>query len=265
MITVLDILKVLEKTAPISLAESYDNPGFLVGRGKREVKKVIVALDITSEVIREAVEKRAELIVSHHPIIFGERKTVTDCDITGRCVVEMLENGLSAICMHTNLDFASGGVNDVLAELFGIKNPLPIEPKEDGITGGGRYGELACETTMQKLIPEICKKLSCRGLRYYDSGRGVKKIAVGGGSCGEYIQVAERLGCDTVITSDIKHSQFLQARELSMNVVDAGHFATENVICPRLRDVISEHFPGISVSIAESNTDTASYFTSFER
>ncbi len=265
MTTILDVLKVLDAAAPLRLAMDFDNPGFLVGRGKREVTKIIVALDITADVIKEAKEKGAELIVSHHPVIFGERKTVTDCDVTGSIVVNLIENGISAICMHTNLDSARGGVNDVLAQMFGIKNAVPVEPVDDGSVGCGRYGELECETTMPALLSEICKKLSCEGVRYYDAGRKVKKVVVGGGACGEYIKLAKKLGCDTVITADIKHNQFLDARELSINAVDAGHFATENIICPRLCEIIKESFPDMCVNIAEINTDTARYFTIFER
>ena len=265
MTTVLDILKTLEAAAPLSLAADFDNPGFLVGRGGSEVSKVLVALDITGAVIDEAIAKGAELIVSHHPVIFGSISSVTDCDVTGRLVSRMIENGISAICMHTNLDFARGGVNDILAELLELSDVSPVEPMEDGMVGGGRIGTLPNEKKLSEFLPEICGKLSCQGVRYYDAARPVRKVAVGGGSCGEYVKLAVKLGCDTLVTSDIKHNQFLDARELSINVIDAGHFETENIVCPRICEIIRADFPELSVEVAEKNLAPASYFTVFER
>lgn len=265
MTTVLDILKTLEAAAPLRLAADFDNPGFLVGRGGSEVSKVLVALDITSAVIDEAIKKGAELIVSHHPVIFGSLSSVTDCDATGKLVSKMIKNGISAICMHTNLDFARGGVNDILAELFELSDVSPLDPIEDGSVGCGRVGTLKEEKKLSDFLPEICKKLSSGGLRYYDALRPVKNVAFGGGSCGDYVKHAAKLGCDTFVTADIKHNQFLDARELSLNLIDAGHFETENIVCPRICEIIKADFKELSVEIAEANLAAASYFTVFER
>lgn len=265
MITVNDVLKMLFDFAPKSLALSYDNPGFLVGRGEREVKKVLVALDITSAVIREAKEKGAELIVSHHPVIFNAEKSITDETVTGSIVLSLAEAGIAAICMHTNLDSARGGVNDILADIFEIENAKPIEPVEDGSVGLGRYGEIKREMELSEFLQIVCEKLPCEGVRFHNAGRKVKKLAVGGGSCGDYITVAKSLGCDTIVTADIKHNQFLDARELSINAIDAGHFATENIVCDKICKIIRERFPSLSVSVAESNTDATNYFKISER
>jgi len=260
MITVNDILKELFAFAPKELAEDYDNPGFLVGRGGSEVKKVIVALDITGDVVREAKEKGAELIVAHHPIIFNATKSVTDESVTGELVLRLAESGIAAICMHTNLDSAKDGVNDILASLLGLENGLPLDPCGDGTVGLGRYGDCRTEMKLAEFLPLVCEKLSAEGLRYHDAGKSVRRLAVGGGSCGDYIAEAARLGCDTIVTADIKHNQFLEARELSINAIDAGHFETENIVCEKLLEVIRGKFPKLSVSIAESNTASASYF-----
>jgi len=261
MTKVIDVLNALEKYAPCRLAESYDNVGFIVGKRDNEVKRVIVALDITSAVIDEAVREGAELIVSHHPIIFGSRKSVTDCDVIGALLIKLIENGISAICMHTNLDSAIGGVNDVFAEKLGIKVSGVVEPKEDGTVGGGRYGELDEECSLSEFLPRVCKVLSARGVKYYDAERKVKRVAVGGGSCGDYITIAASLGCDTLVTADIKHNQFLESRELGVNAIDAGHFATEDIVCPRICEIIKKECPGLSVAIAESDIDYTKFFT----
>lgn len=265
MTTVNDILKVLFDFAPKSLALSYDNPGFLVGRGEREVKKVLVALDITGAVIREAKETGAELIVSHHPVIFNGEKSITDETVTGGIVLSLAEANIAAICMHTNLDCAHGGVNDILADLFGIEDAKPLDPIEDGTVGIGRYGEIKSETELSEFVTLVCKKLSCEGVRFHDAEKKVKKLAVGGGSCGDYIVEAARLGCDTIVTADIKHNQFLDARELSINAIDAGHFATENIVCEKICEIIRENFPSLSVEIARNNIDATSYFKTSER
>lgn len=261
MIKVADIFTALEKAAPISLAADFDNPGFLVGHSAQEVTKVLVALDITSDVIDEAKECGANLIVAHHPIIFTPRKSITDGDGIGAILLKLIENNIAAICMHTNLDAARGGVNDVFAEVIGIKDIRPVEPLEDGSVGLGRYGELSEEMPMPEFLSHVCKKLETKGVRYYDAKVPVRKVILGGGACGEYVEYARKLGCDTVVTADIKHDKMLLALELSVNVIDGGHFATENIVCPRICEIIKERFPELSVSVAENNVDAVSYFT----
>ncbi len=261
MTKVIDVLNVLEAAAPSFLAASYDNVGFIVGHRDREVKKIVVALDITGAVIDEAVEAGAELIVSHHPIIFGARSTVTDCDVTGSLLLKLIENGISAICMHTNLDSAAGGVNDVLASALGIHDTKPVEPQEDGTVGGGRFGKLEKCEELSDFLQKVCTALNTRGVKYHDAGKPVLRVAVGGGACGDYIKAAYLLGCDTVVTADIKHNHFLEAKELGMNAIDAGHFATEDVVCPRLCEMISEKYPEVSVKIADADIDCTQFFT----
>lgn len=261
MTKVIDILNVLEEAAPCRLAESYDNVGFIVGKKNNEVTKLIVALDITGAVIDEAAREGAELIVSHHPIIFGSRKSVTDCDVVGSLLLRLIENGISAICMHTNLDCAEGGVNDVFAACLDISVEGVVEPKEDGNVGGGRFGALREEISLSEFLPRVCAALKTGGVKYHDAKRPVKKIAVGGGSCGDYVALAAELGCDTVVTADIKHSEFLEAKELGINAIDAGHFATEDIVCPRICEIISEKHPALTVKIADADADCTQFFT----
>lgn len=262
MPTINDVFEMLCKKAPISLAEDYDNSGFLVGRGSREVKKIIVSLDITSAVIDEAKREGAQLIVSHHPVIFNERKNVCDGDVTGDIVLSLIENNIGAICMHTNLDSAYGGVNDVLAGRLGLSDTVPVvQVGKDRREGLGRCGDLSEKKTLPEFLENICKTLCVNGVKYHDAGCPVFRVAVGGGACGEFVSLAPKLGFDTLVTADIKHNYFIEARELGINVIDAGHFATENVICPTLCDMLAEAFPTLSVAVAESNTDCTEFFT----
>ena len=262
MPTVNEILDALLKVAPLSLAEGFDNPGFLVGRGGREVKKVLVALDITSDVVREAAEIGAELIVSHHPVIFTPRTNVCDGDVMGNIILSMIENNIAAICMHTNLDSARGGVNDILAEALGLSDTEVIEPKsEDPKAGLGRCGNLEQETKLCDFMDKVCKTLSVSGVKYHDAARSVHRVCVGGGACGDFVSYAKAFGFDTIVTSDIKHNYFLEAQELGINAVDAGHFATENIVCPKIEEIIKSSFPSLSVSQAKANVDCTDFFT----
>lgn len=261
MTNVNDIFNTLEAAAPCRLAEEYDNPGFLVGRKNAGVSKVLVALDITEKVVREAVETGAELIVSHHPVIFGSRKKVTDEDVCGSVLLSLIENRIAAICMHTNLDSAKGGVNDVLAEKLGVKNPSVLASGKEENTGIGRFGELLQEKTLDAFLVDVCHALDTSGVRYHNAGKAVKKVAVGGGSCGDFIPLAVSLGCDTIVTADIKHNEFLDAAALGINAIDAGHFATEDIICPRICEIISAKHTELDVMIAQADCDCTKFFT----
>ncbi|MBQ8004680.1 MAG: Nif3-like dinuclear metal center hexameric protein [Oscillospiraceae bacterium] len=261
MIKVSDIFNTLEVAAPCRLAEEYDNPGFLVGRKNAEVTKVLVALDITEKIVAEAVETGAELIVAHHTVIFRSRKCVTDEDVCGSVLLALIENKISAICMHTNLDSAEGGVNDVLAEKLGVKNTRVLAPGKEENTGIGRWGELPEKMPLSDFLAVVCRVLDTSGVRYHDAGKTVKKVAVGGGSCGDFIPLAVTLGCDTIVTADIKHNEFLDAAALGINAIDAGHFATENIICPRICEIISEKHPGLDIRIADADRSCTKFFT----
>ncbi len=261
MTKVSDIFNTLEAIAPCRLAEEYDNPGFLVGRKSAEVTKILVALDITEAVVREAVKAGAELIVSHHPVIFRSRKAVTDEDVCGSVLLSLIENKISTICMHTNLDSAEGGVNDVLAQKLGIKSVGVLSPRDGENVGLGRWGEIDAGTELSDFLSVVCRELKVSGVKYHDAGKTVKKVAVGGGSCGDFIPVAASLGCDTIVTADIKHNEFLDAAALGINAIDAGHFATEDIICPEICRIISERHPETAVKIAEADIDCTKFFT----
>lgn len=245
MTTVNDIYSFLCGIAPLELQMGFDNAGFLVGHRDAEVKKVLLSLDITGEVIKEAEELGAELIVSHHPVIFHPLRSVT-ADGEGALVMRLVEKRLAAICMHTNLDIAEGGVNDVLIEKLGARCEGALD--EDGC---GRVGELPQEMTMPVFL-DFCKKtLGVNTLRYVDAGRPVRHLAVMGGAGGDAMRDALKKGCDTYVTADVKYHQFLDAAELGLNLIDADHFCTENPIIPVLADQLREAFPDIAFHISQ--------------
>ncbi len=262
MTTVGGVFTFLQEKAPFELQESFDNAGFLVGREEASVSKILVALDITEQVVQEAVEQGAQLIVAHHPIIFGGVKSVTDQTSTGRVLLSLVENGIAAICAHTNLDAAEGGVNDALALRLGLTDIGQL--KQEGVDEQGRpYGigrvGIVPEQPLYDFALAVKRLLGANGIRLVDGGKPVRMVAVGGGACADFMNDALAQGCDTFVTSDVKYHQFLEAKALGLNLVDAGHFPTEAVVCPVLRNWLSKRFPQVSVSISQKHVEVFSY------
>ncbi len=242
--TVQTILDYLWTLAPIEYKEDFDNVGFLVGRGNAEVTRLLVSLDATEAVAAEAEALGCQLVLSHHPIIFHAPKHVTDADPHTRTLLSYLERGLAVISMHTNLDCAPGGVNDVLARRIGLHN---VEVLEDGETAGLiRVGETE-ETSLPAFAASLKERLSCPGLRYAEGGRPVRRVAVGGGACGDFIDRVAAAGCDTFVTADLKYHQFQDAAVLGLNLIDAGHFETEDPVCDMLCQRLRERFPELEL------------------
>lgn len=262
MPSVKDVLQAIEVVAPLSYKMDFDNVGLLAGDPSAAVTKVLLSLDVTREVVSEAARIGAELIVSHHPVLFDIKSIRADSPSSGK-IYDLLRNGISAICMHTNLDRAVGGVNDILAEAVGLTDIEPLEragEDERGVYGIGRVGSLRRAMSMSEYLPVIKSALKTKGLRYYDAGRPIYRVAVGGGSCGNYLDMAVELGCDTYLTADIKYDVFLEARELGINLIDGDHFCTENVVLPILYQLISNAFPELAVCYSSVHCQTADFY-----
>lgn len=242
MPTVSEIEAALFEIAPRACAMDWDNVGLLAGKPEQEVCKTLVSLDITEDVIEEAGRWGADLIVAHHPVIFNGQKTVTDRDVVGRRILRLVEGNISAICMHTNLDIAGGGVNDTLAAWLGLQDFYCLEE-----TGVLRVGTLDAPAALRDFAAHVCKALACNGVRYADAGRPVFRVAVGGGACGEFEDAAIRAGCDTFVTSDLGYHQFLDAKENGINLIDAGHFPTEDPVCHELIGFLQARFPSLQI------------------
>lgn len=262
MTTVWDAFLFLQEIAPFELQESFDNAGFLVGREDAEVTKILVALDITEEVVQEAVELEAQLIVSHHPVIFTGAKSVTNQTPVGRILLSLIEHRIAAICAHTNLDAVAGGVNDALAQRIGLSRVCQL--KQAGVDGQGRpYGigrvGYVPQQSLRDFSITVKNLLGSNGIRLTDCGKPVHKVAVGGGACAEMMEDVLALGCDTFVTSDVKYNGFLDAKAEGLNLIDAGHFPTENVIIPVLRDWLVQRFPAVHTMISQRHCEVFSY------
>lgn len=265
MPTIKAIYDFLNTKAPFSLQEDWDNSGFLVGDPNTEVTKVLTALDITDEVIAEAAAWGAELIVSHHPVIFRpvRQATTGEADLTGRKVWNLARHGISAICCHTDLDVIEGGVNTVLAQKLGLEEIEQLEQtgtdREGRPCGIGRIGSLPQPMETQAFLRLVRSALAPNGIRYTDSGRPIRRVAVGGGACGDMVMTAWKAGCDAFVTSDVKYNQFLDAKELGMTLVDAGHFPTENPVIPVVAQWLRGAFPQVRVRISQRHREVISY------
>ena len=237
-IKVIDIYNYIDSIAPFSTAMDFDNVGLLVGDINKPVNKILVSLDITDGAVEEAKKIGAELIVSHHPVIFNPIKTV----LSDSVVYSLCKNCISAICAHTNLDAASGGVNDILCEIADLKN-VEIWPPENI----GRIGYT--NTDINSFAKSVANTLGISSVNIVDCGKRVKKVAVMSGSGGGDIDNAIAVGADTLLTGEMKHSQYVSAKNKGLNVVVAGHFDTEYIVVPPLAKRISFQFPSLEVSV----------------
>lgn len=263
MTTVRDVLQYVETLAPAYMKESWDNVGLLCGSKNQTVTKILVALDPFEGVCREAKEIGAELIVTHHPLIFMPAKNVTDETSVGRSIMFLCRHGISAINAHTNLDCTPGGVNDILAATLGLSDVQVINPS--GVDAGGRpWGLMRCgsleEQPLDTFLERVKSALGCAGLRYADGGKSVHKVAVGGGACAGGLMEAFDAGCDTFVTADVKYNQFWDARDMGMNLIDAGHFYTENPVVAVLAEKLQAAFPDVEVKISETHADCMKFY-----
>lgn len=264
MARVEDIVRFLDEKAPFSYQMDFDNTGFLLGRAQASVSRVLVALDASEAVIDEAIAAGVQLIVTHHPLIWSKCSAVTDRDLTGRKLLRLIEARIAVISAHTNLDAIEGGVNSVLANALGLENPIPLH--EDGIDargvpyGIGRVGNrMTGETNLLAFVAEVKTALHLDGCRMMDAGVPVRRVAVGGGACGAMLADVLRQGCDTFVTAELKHDVYLEAKACGVNLIDAGHYATEALVCPVLKRWLQEAFPNISVWRATCEQEVFSY------
>ena len=238
MIRVADVVEAMNRFAPVELAESWDNVGLLVGNSSRDVSKIIVMLDLDENGLKEAIDVGADMIITHHPFIMSKLSNITDPVILG-----LIENKISVCSMHTNLDCADGGVNQVLAETLGLED-IESVMLGDFIARGGVVGK----TSFGVFMTQVKRALSIDNLRYVgDKERYIEKVCLVGGSGGDFIEEARAKGFDTVVTADVKYHQAQLAEKLGICVIDAGHFETENPVIYKVARYLREVFDDVEV------------------
>lgn len=247
--TVFDFYRCLDELAPFSTQLSWDNSGLLVGDFAQQVHTCVLALDVTEEVIRFAKKHGAQLIVTHHPVIFGSIRNVTAESLVWRLARE----NISVISAHTNLDLAEGGVNDALAAALRLQNVRPFE-NEDGL---GRIGELPGKMEPAAFAGYVRERLGLRSDIAFTKHDPVRTVAVIGGAGGDYLQAAALCGADAYLTGELRHHEWMAAQALPLSVYTAGHYATESVVLPVLLARFSRRFPETEILLCESTEVSA--------
>ena len=236
--TVNDIFEFLNGIAPVNTACDFDNAGILVGDPSADVSGAVVALDCTASAIKTAIKNNCELIITHHPVIFDPLKTV----LTGSTVFELIKSGISVISMHTNLDIAVSGVNDCLCRVLEFDN-FEKRPASDGYLLN--FAELDTPLSADELARHIKEKLG-GSVKFTDSGKNIKRVALCSGSGGGYAFDTAVSCCDALVTADVKHNIFIDTERLGISVFDAGHFNTEDAVTEPLKSLLSEKFKTVS-------------------
>ena len=238
MVYLKDILEKLEQLSPLSMAMDWDNSGFLVGDREAEIHRVLIAVDATKDVVEEAVEKRADLILTHHPMIFKPIKRVVKEDTVGEKIITLARHNISVVCMHTNFDVI--GMADEVADRLDLKNKEVLEVTfEDDISkeGLGRFGELPREMSLKELAELVKLKFRIPNVMMYgESDAIVEKVAICGGSGRSMIPYAIKNGCREFITGDIDYHSALDAMQDGLYLIDAGHFGIEKIFIPYMKD-----------------------------
>ncbi len=259
MVKVKEIYDYIDSFAPFATQMDFDNAGLLVGSMEAQTDRVLLALDVTGAVVREARRKKCRLVVTHHPLIFHPLRSVNPDHPTEGVVAGLVEGKIALISAHTNLDLAPGGVNDVLMGRLGAKTTGVLEPMADDL-GLGRVGELPQAMTPRAFAAMVKKALGTRAVRAVAGDRPVKKIAVCSGSGGDMVALAAKAGADAYVTADVKHHEFLEAAARGLTLLDAGHYATENLVMPELCQRLQEAFAGREVAFLLSAANKEPYF-----
>ena len=259
--TVNDILKCITEIAPLHWQEDYDNAGIQVGDLNTETRKALIALDVTEELVDEAVAKQCDLIISHHPLIFRGLKHLTLETYIERAVMKAVKHDIAILSMHTNLDNSYLGVSRVLAERLGLRNlrllcPNLLDPE---CCGAGMMGEFEAPMEEAAFLDLVADRIGSPCLRHSAlTGHPIKTVALCGGSGTPFMPDALKNHADAYLTADIKYHDFFAPDGILL--VDGGHFETEQFTKQLIKEIIQKKFPTFAAEIAETNTNAVHYF-----
>ena len=237
MVKIKEIYDYIDSFAPFSSAAGFDNSGLIIGSKNKEIEKLIVCLDVTSEIIDEAKRIGAGLIISHHPVIFNPIKRIEENAIPYKAI----ENGIAILSAHTNIDVCPVGTSALMCRLLGLENVEPID--EDGFL---LMGELSSEKNEDEFFC-LVKSAFETTVKAAPMKKNVKRVAVCAGSGGSFLDLAISKGADALVTGDVKHDKFISAVDRGVLLIDAGHEATEIVYISFLRELLEEQFPNIEI------------------
>ena len=243
MSTVFDLYSAIDQFAPFSLSMDFDNTGILVGDRHQPVSKVLLALDCTIDVVNYAKEIGAQLIITHHPVIFHPIKRVNEDSV----VYHLIRSQIAVISAHTNLDIAEGGVNDVLAQAIGLQNISGLELLDPAAQSYlGRIGTLSNPISASKFAALVKESLHALSVKFADAGNKIQKVALCSGSGADCLASALAAGADALLTSEVKQHEYLNAAAAGISIFDAGHFDTEDIVIETLKEKLAGIFPDIT-------------------
>ncbi|SFC63245.1 Nif3-like dinuclear metal center hexameric protein [Clostridium uliginosum] len=262
MNTVKDISKAIEKRAPKFLKEDYDNVGLMVGDQNKEVKSILLALDCTNKVLKEGIDNKVDLIITHHPLIFKKPKNIIQGDLLGEKVINLIKNDISLYSCHTNLDSAKLGINETVVEILGFNSDQIIETSsikgfED--SGIGRIVKLENKIQLTDIINTIKSKLNINHMRVVEGNNKVSTLAIINGSGQDLFNKAKECGADCIITGDTTYHFASDFKEMGISIIDAGHFSTEWIAYLKSLEFLKEEFKDIEFIISEKCEDPYSF------
>ena len=234
-----DIIKFLEERFPLSLQEDWDNSGLQIGNIENDLTNIMISLDIDEQTIQKAKEKSCNLIINHHPFLFSSIKSIDLNEEKGKIIKDLIKNDITVFAMHTNLDIGKGGVNDNLAKLLELRDISNLDTNNENPMA--RFGYID-EKTAYDFSKFVKEKLNCKGLILYgDKNKKIKKVALCGGAGSDFISDAIKKDCDLIVTSDVKYHEAIDNCK-KINIVDPGHFASENHIIYMIKDLLEKNF-----------------------
>ena len=251
MTKVIDIYNYIDSFAPFDTSADFDNTGILVGDSDAEVTMAIVTLDITKEVVEESAELGAQLIVSHHPVIFNPLKRLTDDSVPAL----MIKNNLAAICAHTNLDLSEVfGVNTCLAAACGLSNCVFDKNSESLFMANTKRS-----LTAMQLAEQIKAGLGCENFAFTRVNNDIKKVGLCSGAGGDEIFTAASNGCDAFITGEIKHHEIIAANDSGVSVFCVGHYKSEDIVIKPLAEKLADRFADVKFMKSKVFTDRVEF------
>lgn len=261
--TVAEICADLERRFPPQLAEAWDNTGLLIGARSRHVDRLLTCLTLTQEVAAEAVQSGCQMIVSHHPVLFRAVQRLTEDTVEGRILLQLIEAGISVYSPHTSFDSAAAGINQMLAQSFGLEQVVPLQPAESvPQLGSGRSGKLSPALELDDFLRLVAKVTGTQWLKVCRGGPDqVRHVAIGCGAAEGFLETAIARGCDCFVTGEARFHTLLAARAAGVNLVLTGHYGSERPAIERLAVQLGEQFPGVSCTASEAETNPVEFFS----
>ena len=254
-----DIIKVIEDFAPLSIQEGWDNSGLCVGSPEDEVTSVLLALDCTPELVDEAVSCGADMIVTHHPLIFSGLKKISPDDMVGEAVIKAIRAGISIYAAHTSADKVLEGVSGAMAAKLGLVNVTVLDEDGEG-TGLGAVGDLPQPMTAEQAVALVKDRFALKAMKTSRPSDGmISRVAMCGGSGGSLIKAARKAGAQLYISGDISYHNFFTSD--GFMIMDIGHYESEIEIVDILFSLIKKNFPTFAVRITQNiNSNPIYYF-----